>query len=292
MHLPATLLALPLFSTADATRHGVGSPLLRRAVTAGELRRVRRGWYAPAGAAPDPDRAYAARCTSAAREHGLPLTGLSALVAHGLPTWDLDDEPVHLAGPAARTRGDVRVHLPLPDTEPATGVVPVLDAVLAAALHDPERALAAADAAVRAGRLDRDTLVTSLGRLDGRAGARAAREALSLVDGRREAVSESRVALACHRWGIPLVPQHRIDLGVWTARGDFLVQGTGVLLEVDGRTKYTDGDALFREKRREDAIRARGYTVVRIVWADLYRLDELRVRILDAVELDRRIRRS
>lgn len=45
-----------------------------------------------------------------------------------------------------------------------------------------------------------------------------------------------------------------------------------MLIEFDGTVKYTDGgsDALFREKRREDRIRALGYVVVRVIWADLF----------------------
>ena len=39
-------------------------------------------------------------------------------------------------------------------------------------------------------------------------------------------------------------------------------------------------DALFREKRREDRIRAQGYVVVRVTWADLFHPE----RIVAAVQ--------
>ena len=44
-----------------------------------------------------------------------------------------------------------------------------------------------------------------------------------------------------------------------------------MLIEVDGKTKYADGDpqVLWREKRREDDMRAAGKIVVRVTWSDL-----------------------
>lgn len=45
----------------------------------------------------------------------------------------------------------------------------------------------------------------------------------------------------------------------------------GELLQVDGKVKFASGDpdVLWAEKRREDQLRAMGYTVVRITWAGL-----------------------
>ncbi len=54
-------------------------------------------------------------------------------------------------------------------------------------------------------------------------------------------------------------------------RVDFLV-GDRVVVEFDGMVKYdgADGrDALAAEKQREDRLRAAGYEVVRLTWADL-----------------------
>ena len=42
---------------------------------------------------------------------------------------------------------------------------------------------------------------------------------------------------------------------------------------MDGRVKYTDprrqGDTLWREKRRQEAIEDEGWIIVRITWAEL-----------------------
>jgi len=56
-------------------------------------------------------------------------------------------------------------------------------------------------------------------------------------------------------------------------RVDFLVTGTNVIVEFDGKVKYASGDpdVLWKEKRREDRLRRLGYVVVRLTWADLER---------------------
>ncbi|MFW5472506.1 hypothetical protein ACOCJ5_04280 [Knoellia sp. CPCC 206450] len=63
----------------------------------------------------------------------------------------------------------------------------------------------------------------------------------------------------------------RDAFGRLVGRVDFLVEGTSVIVEFDGRVKFAAGDpaVLWAEKRREDELRALGYVVVRITWADL-----------------------
>lgn len=62
----------------------------------------------------------------------------------------------------------------------------------------------------------------------------------------------------------------------FVARVDFLV-GL-VVVEFDGLVKYEGAEgrrALAAEKRREDRLRARGFAVVRLTWADLDRPDRV-----------------
>jgi hypothetical protein len=47
-------------------------------------------------------------------------------------------------------------------------------------------------------------------------------------------------------------------------------------------------DVLFAEKKREERLRELGWQVVRWVWADLYRPDELLQRLRAAFERGRR----
>lgn len=109
---------------------------------------------------------------------------------------------------------------------------------------------------------------------------------LAMVDGRSESVGESRLRIHLRAAGIAVVPQVVIidhDRG-FRARVDFLVEGTNVIVEFDGKVKYTDGgpDALFAEKRREDELRRLGYTVIRVIWADLDNLKHIIARIRQA----------
>lgn len=61
-------------------------------------------------------------------------------------------------------------------------------------------------------------------------------------------------------------------------RVDFMFRAQRTIVEFDGAVKYDGSDGrreLVREKRREDRLRAGGYQVVRLTWADLD--DPLRV---------------
>ncbi len=103
-----------------------------------------------------------------------------------------------------------------------------------------------------------------------------------------ESVGESRTRLVLHDLGMAHESQVviRDAFGVFVARVDFLVEG--VVLEFDGRLKYRaaeteDGrsaeEVVWLEKRREDAVRGRGYPVERVVWDDLDRPGRIGARI-------------
>ena len=42
-----------------------------------------------------------------------------------------------------------------------------------------------------------------------------------------------------------------------------------IILELDGKVKYTDGKDIFAEKKREDNLREKGYEVIRATWKDV-----------------------
>ena len=141
-----------------------------------------------------------------------------------------------------------------------------------------EQGVAAADRALALGAtvLELEAALARAGRLRG---AGAARRVVAFADGRSESVGESlsRVLLA----DLGLMPedlQHRVMDGPRLAgRVDFAWPSLRVIGEFDGRVKYgrlleadeDAGDAVFREKRREDRLRELGWEVVRWVWADL-----------------------
>lgn len=86
--------------------------------------------------------------------------------------------------------------------------------------------------------------------------------------------------MVLHRVGLgpsTLQLEVRTPRGALVGRSDFGWEKEGVLGEFDGRVKYgrllrpgqSPGDAVFEEKRREDALRDEGWGVVRWTWDEL-----------------------
>lgn len=212
----------------------------------------------------------------------------SAAVLLGLPLWSTDLGKVHLTRQPPARRGasthvrmhesrmqadDIIVHRGLQVTSPARTIVDL------ARTLPFEQAVVAADAALRMG-LPHDALADVAGRAFGRSGTRAMGRVLRFADGRSESVGESRSRVCMRTAGLP-EPDLQFEVrdagGVLIGRSDFAWLGGRLLGEFDGKVKYgrflrpgeTAGDAVFREKRREDALRATGAGFVRWVWADL-----------------------
>lgn len=136
--------------------------------------------------------------------------------------------------------------------------------------------IVAADAAMHREVVVVEALTGAAGAVHGWPRSSGVRTMLAHVDGRSESVGESRLRFALAVAGITLEPQVVVtdEAGDFVARVDFVVEGTRVVVEFDGKVKYGDGgaDALMAEKRREDRLRRLGYAVVRVTWADLYHL--------------------
>ncbi|WP_448642553.1 hypothetical protein [Geodermatophilus sp. URMC 63] len=122
---------------------------------------------------------------------------------------------------------------------------------------------------------------------------------MSFADGRSESVGESRSRVLLHRLGVPpSALQHRVHTpeGLLLGRADSAWEAERVLGEFDGRVEYgrllepgqEPGDAVFAEKRREDAMRAEDRGVVRWTWHDLDRDAVLAERIGRALRARRR----
>ena len=103
-----------------------------------------------------------------------------------------------------------------------------------------------------------------------------------MADPRPESVGESRSRWLFHTQHLPapdlqfhVYDDHGRLLGI----SDFAWREHKLLGEFDGKVKYlsylregeTAGDAVFREKRREQLLCEQlGWSMVRLVWADLY----------------------
>jgi hypothetical protein len=210
------------------------------------------------------------------------ITGVSAALAHRLPVWGAAIRRPQLLRPRDRSAGMSAFHI-----RSARGrstvvqsdwgpCVPLADAIAQLAIdHGIVPGVVTADAAINAGAVSDEDLALAVERVKGWPWSNRAAAMRTLVDGRRESVGESRSAVTMAFAGIDLIPQVTIrdSAGDFVARVDFLVRGTKVVIEFDGRLTY-DGDggtALFEEKKREDRLRSLGYVVVRLIWSDLER---------------------
>ncbi|MGY1736665.1 type IV toxin-antitoxin system AbiEi family antitoxin domain-containing protein [Geodermatophilus sp. SYSU D00684] len=282
---------IPLVLRRVLVADGWSDDELARARRSGELSRVRRGTYVegtlPTTAAVRHE--LLVRATVAGLRRDAVVSHESAAVLHGLPTWGLRLGRVHVTRrpPASSDVGrTLRCHVArLGDDEVTTvGGIPVTDRVRTAldlARSLPfEVAVVVLDDLLAARPADAVVLAARLARMTGTRGSRTAARAVAFADGRSESVGESRSRVLLHRLGYPPSglqhPVHTAD-GVMLGRADFVWEPGRLLGEFDGRVKYgrllrpgqDPGDAVFEEKRREDAMRGEGWGMVRWTWDEL-----------------------
>lgn len=217
------------------------------------------------------------------------LSHTSAALDHGLSLWDPDLSVVHvtrLDGAAGRTQSGVRHHegfCVAADLEERHGhrlVTAARAALETATISGPERGLVVLDSFLRLGG-SRDLLDSTYALLEQWPFSRGLHIPVRLAHGGAESVGESRSRYLFHRQHIPM-PQLQYEVrdanGILLGTTDFGWPELGLLGEFDGQVKYgrllrhgeDPGDAVFREKIREDRIReATGWGMVRLVWADL-----------------------
>ena len=161
-------------------------------------------------------------------------------------------------------------------------------------------AVVAADHALHQELVTPEVLGDALSRTRHRRGAAAARRALLFANGRSESPGESRLRLEIHRAGLPVpVLQVRVYApdGTFLGRVDLGYPELGLLMEFDGKTKYTKlrrqgqsiDEVVVAEKEREDLIRGLGYTVIRFDWNDLGNPAAVVARIKGNLDRSRRI---
>ena len=200
----------------------------------------------------------------------------SAAALWGLALWR-DPTTTHLrqAGRPAQGKMPVRRHVGAVPREHQAQVngLPVtsleLTAVDCARSLPPLDALVVADAAWRAG-ADPARCAALLDTLQGRNGARQARDVLALADPGAESPQETAIRFHLLAAGLP-APQTQVKVPTWcgTYWSDLGYPQWNILIEYDGRTKYV-GDEWFREKRRLDAIIEANNRIVRTTTEDLY----------------------
>lgn len=279
-----------------------------RLTRAAQLHRIRRGAYCDSKPGLDPRVAHLQLLEATVRQSSpeAVVSHMSAAALHGLPVWANALDLVHLTRDrpyGGKTRRYVRLH---PARLSAGEVVEVagyqvtslartvVDVACTLGLY---RAVAIGDAALHGG-LPAGEVDEALARAVGRRGVGAARRAIGLLDGLSESVGESFSRVTLHQQGV--LPTHLQfdvrDANGWLAgRSDFCWEDRRTLGEFDGEIKYgralNPGQALeevlFAEKRREDALRALGWEIVRWVWEDIWRPATLLGRLNAAFERGR-----
>ncbi len=225
------------------------------------------------------------------------MSHTSAAVLHGLPLWGVRLDRVDATRDrtsGARTSGVVHLHAATLEPDEVVLVDGVLATSVARTLADLgralpfEAALVPADAALFRGLVTPAELLVAVDRAARRPNNGVARRVVAFADGRAESVGETRSRVAIRRAGLPPpVLQHAV-IGT---RTDFCWTDRRTVGEFDGKVKYSrrclrpgenPGDAVFAEKRREDALRDHGLEVVRWVWDELDAFDGPRARLLRA----------
>lgn len=287
-------------TTQHLRRRARGGLLLARDVEPEDLalvrrddawRRLRRGAYLapPDGGAEPPHaerrRAVLARIAAvhADSRSAIVFSHTSAALLWRCELLEVLDE-VHVTQRSrSRSHRDpavVRHHAAVPDVDrDQVGGFPVTSlartAVDCACLLSREAGVVVADAALRAG-ADGARVGALLRERAGGRGIARAREVLAFADGRSESPGESLTRWHLARHGVP-APQ--LQVPVETASGRFRSDlgwpDARLLLEFDGYVKYSGGgaraaaDAVFAEKRRQDALEEAGWRVLRVTWTDL-----------------------
>jgi hypothetical protein len=300
-----------VLSTADAIAVGVNANQLRALVRDGTVIRVAPRAYVLGrahGAAATPEELHRLETLAVLRsfDNRVAASHHSALALHRLPFWRVNTDHIHVCrveGRSSRVRGRLHIHeavsagVLLRSRHSGEFTTTVARAVVGTAMVDGlEAGVVALDAALHAGKTTTDELASVLTQMRLTPGITTARQALGLADGSAESPGETRTRLILSSIpGSPeVVPQFEVrDAdGRLVGRADFRV-GAKVLVEFDGRMKYgMDGrrseEALWAEKVREDRLRALGYIVVRVVWADLNRPQAVIQRVLTALRVAER----
>ena len=135
----------------------------------------------------------------------------------------------------------------------------------------PVDAVVVADAVQHGGLCAADALRRELAAASGLRHVVRARRALERSDPRAESPPETRLRLALGEVGLAPVPQFVVldARGDYVARVDLALPGLRIAIEHDGRAVHDRADAFVTDRRRQNALIAAGWTVLRFTAADL-----------------------
>jgi Transcriptional regulator, AbiEi antitoxin/Protein of unknown function (DUF559) len=275
-----------VFTVAEARAAGATRAALEWARRQGVLKPLRRGVYTSAAvwAQASPRARHRLKILSQQRIcPELIACGASAATALALPTPTGPPPEPHLTaarglarrGARGRKGGALGRRAWLEDDEVWTmrsGIritSPARTVVDCAREWDPPWGLAVADAAIADWKILPAALVSCL---DARPSVPGCRNARWVAEHAREGIEsplESLARAAIILAGLPEpTPQVWLQTSAGPFRVDLLDESNRLITEADGKLKYTSAEDVWREKRREDALRDAGFEVVRFTMAD------------------------
>jgi len=291
-------------TSADLRALGLTRDDVRRLVAEKTLIRLRRGTFIDGRtwtrAKPWERHALRGRAVQRATRDNpsLAVSHHSALALVDVALHGVDDK-VHLVtthGGQSRPGDVLVVHAGIPhafvrqDAEGRRSVTPAMACLQVAATFGVEAGLVSTESALRQSLCSGDDLAEALRALGPVIGCRSSRRVVELAGSLSESAGESRCRWVFLALGLPAPVQQAsiIDhTGRQVGRVDFLFAEQRVIVEFDGLGKYGDIRDVHAEKVREDELRALGYQVVRLTWAELARPDVVGYKIHAAFALAR-----
>jgi hypothetical protein len=288
---------LPFIVRSEA--HGSRTPegrRLRAACAEGSLHRLAPGCFVDAAAWADlfPRQRHVleVRALQPRVPPGARVSHVSAAALYGWADLDTLPSRIHLIDPAAAAtqsrRGTIRHAASVrPDeTWLLDGIVltsPLRTAVDVALTCPFAGAVAALDDALKREDVTREALLVALDSHAARRGRVAARRAIEFADERAGSAAESLARVVLMELGAPVAELQRafrLPHRTTADAVDFFFAEQGVVLEVDGRGKYTDrkylrgstpANAFIGEKEREQRLFACAEVrrIIRCGWRDL-----------------------
>jgi hypothetical protein len=262
---------------------------LRRDVRTGALVALRRGAYVDPATMPHPPEvrhALAVRAAWPALVSGAVISHASAAALFGLPLWGVPLDRVHVTRVrthgAGSTRGCTSIRPASPRTRSSCWTASPSrrrrgpSSTSPAACRSRRPSASPTRHSTSASSCPRSWLTRWNARPVGPARPLPAGSSRSPT--RSESPGESRSRVRMRRWGLPApVLQMPIPTRLGVSYGDFGWPQYRAVGEFDGLVKYgrllrpgqDAGQAVFEEKRREDAIRDEDWRVTRWTWPDL-----------------------
>ncbi|MBO1767493.1 hypothetical protein [Allobranchiibius sp. GilTou38] len=299
--------ALPLVAGGPGNVATDGDGPADQQSNAARLQRVRRGAYVDRDGweqlSANAQLLLLAHAISASAERGRLFSHCTAARAWGLPTVGKQQSSVEMLvadGRTGRSPGLIRRRTQnLPHGIELDGLCvtsPARTAVDIARAQSLASGVSVMDSVLTRGLASHDELRAELRAVPrGGRGRQLAALALALADIGGESAGESLSRVQLYTAGFPrpsLQVEFRDDRG-FIGRVDMFWKELGVVGEFDGKTKYGVDDRqssalaagiLWREKQREDRLRALGLTVVRWIWDDAWNATPM-LRRLRAVGL-------